>query len=272
MKSLFKVTLLATSMALATGAMAEDAAPKTAAPAPEANAAKSVPVALNVKFDSEDQKAAYALGASLGGYMANSLKEQDKLGVVLDRTQIQAGFKDAFENKSKLNDSEIEKTLQSFESRVKEKAQAKLQEEVKANQEKGVEYRAKFAKEKGVKKAESGLLYKIEVAGTGAEPKDSDNVVVNYKGALIDGTEFDNSYERGQPATFRLDSVIPGWTEGLKYLKKGGEMTLVIPPALAYGENMVPGIPAGSTLVFQIQLLDIKPEAAAEEAPAPEKK
>lgn len=249
MKSLFKVTLLATTMALATGAMAEEAAPKTTT-APE------------VKFDNEDQKVAYALGASLGGYMTNSLKDQDKLGVVLDRTQIQAGFKDAFDNQSKLSDTEIEQTLQAFETRVKEKAHAKMLEDAKANEAKGTEYRAKYAKESGVKKTESGLLYKIETAGSGAAPKDSDSVVVNYKGTLIDGTEFDNSYTRGQPATFRLDSVIPGWTEGLKNLKKGGKMTLVIPPALGYGENVVPGIPVNSTLVFEVELLDIKPEAA----------
>ncbi|AKJ40929.1 FKBP-type peptidyl-prolyl cis-trans isomerase [Pragia fontium] len=259
MKSLFKVTLLATSMAFATGAMADDTASKTAAPAA---ATPATAPASAVKFDSEDQKAAYALGASLGGYMNNSLKDQDKLGVVLDRTQIQAGFKDAFESQSKLSDAEIEQTLQTFENRVKEKAQAKMMEEAKVNEAKGAEYRAKFAKEAGVKKTESGLLYKVETAGTGAAPKDSDSVVVNYKGTLIDGTEFDNSYKRNQPATFRLDSVIPGWTEGLKNLKKGGKMTLVIPPALAYGDNVIPGIPVNSTLVFQVELLDIKAEAA----------
>lgn len=259
MKSLFKVTLLATAMAFATGAMANTAATaasKSAAPA---------------KFDSEDQKAAYALGASLGGYMTNSLKDQDKLGVVLDRSQIQAGFKDAFESKSKLTDAEIEQTLQTFEARVKEKAHAKMLADGKVNEEKGAAYRDTFAKEDGVKKTASGLLYKVETAGTGNAPGDSDSVVVNYKGTLIDGTEFDNSYTRGQPATFRLDSVIPGWTEGLKFLKKGGKMTMVIPPSLAYGENVVPGIPINSTLVFQVELLDVKSEKAEAPAAAPAK-
>ncbi|PHI27900.1 FKBP-type peptidyl-prolyl cis-trans isomerase [Budvicia aquatica] len=259
MKSLFKVTLLATTMALATGAMAEDAKPKTDAPVAPAAAASTV------KFDNEDQKAAYALGASLGGYMHNSLKEQDKLGVVLDRTQIQAGFTDAFDSKSKLSDAEIEQTLQAFEARIKEQAAAKAAAEAKVNEEKGAEYRTKFAKESGVKKTESGLLYKVDAAGTGNAPKDSDSVVVNYKGSLIDGTEFDNSYTRGQPATFRLDSVIPGWTEGLKHVKKGGKIKLVIPSSLAYGDNAVPGIPVGSTLVFDVEILDIKPEAKGPE-------
>ncbi|NXC23397.1 FKB1A protein, partial [Corythaeola cristata] len=102
------------------------------------------------------------------------------------------------------------------------------------------------------------LLYQVEKEGTGDAPKDSDTVVVNYKGTLIDGTEFDNSYTRGEPLSFRLDGVIPGWTEGLKHVKKGGKIKLVIPPNLAYGKNGVPGIPANSTLVFDVELLDIK--------------
>lgn len=122
-----------------------------------------------------------------------------------------------------------------------------------------------------MKKTASGLLYKVEKAGTGDAPKDSDTVVVNYKGTLADGTEFDNSYKRGEPLSFRLDGVIPGWTEGLKQIKKGGKITLVIPPELAYGTTGVPGIPANSTLIFDVELLDVKaaPKADAQaEQPA----
>ncbi|MBE8372179.1 FKBP-type peptidyl-prolyl cis-trans isomerase, partial [Leptospira borgpetersenii serovar Hardjo-bovis] len=110
-------------------------------------------------------------------------------------------------------------------------------------------------------------LYKVEKEGTGAAPKESDTVVVNYKGTLIDGQEFDNSYKRGEPLSFRLDGVIPGWTEGLKNIKKGGKIKLVIPPELAYGKNGVPGIPANSTLVFDVELLDSNPAAKADAAP-----
>jgi FKBP-type peptidyl-prolyl cis-trans isomerase FkpA len=236
MKSLFKVTLLATTMALALGAtqaMAADAAKATDSTA--AAPAASAPATTNPQFKNDDEQAAYALGASLGRYMDNSLKEQEKLGIKLDKDQLIAGVQDAFANKSKLSDADIEKTLQSFE-----------------------------AKEKGVKKTESGLLYQVEKPGTGATPKDSDTVVVNYKGTLVDGTEFDNSYTRGEPLSFRLDGVIPGWTEGLKHVKKGGKIKLVIPPALAYGKTGVPGIPANSTLVFEVELLDIKPAPKAD--------
>ncbi|MFB1118328.1 FKBP-type peptidyl-prolyl cis-trans isomerase [Dickeya dadantii] len=266
MKSLFKVTLLTAAMglALSTGVMAADAAKTTdaAAASAPADAAK----AAAGKFKSDEEAAAYALGASLGRYMDNSLKEQEKLGIKLDKQQLIQGVQDAFADKSKLSDEEIEKTLQSFEGRVKEAAQAKMQQDAKDNADKGAKFRDAFAKEKGVKKTESGLLYQVEKEGTGAAPKDSDTVVVNYKGTLVDGSEFDNSYKRGEPLSFRLDGVIPGWTEGLKHVKKGGKIKLVIPPALAYGEAGVPGIPANSTLVFEVELLDIKSDADAKGA------
>ncbi|EOV9016847.1 FKBP-type peptidyl-prolyl cis-trans isomerase [Cronobacter muytjensii] len=260
MKSLFKVTLLATTMAVAFNAPLTFAAP--AAQQQSAAAADS-----KAAFQNDDQKSAYALGASLGRYMENSLKEQEKLGIKLDKNQLIAGVQDAFADKSKLSDQEIEQTLQAFETRVKGAAQAKVEKDATENEAKGKAYREKFAKEKGVKTSSTGLLYKVEKEGTGAAPKESDTVVVNYKGTLIDGQEFDNSYKRGEPLSFRLDGVIPGWTEGLKNIKKGGKIKLVIPPELAYGKNGVPGIPANSTLVFDVELLDINPAAKADAAP-----
>lgn len=260
MKSLFKVTLLATTMAVALNAPLASAA----APAKDAPAAAS---AANAAFKNDDQKSAYALGASLGRYMENSLKEQEKLGIKLDKAQLIAGVQDAFADKSKLSDQEIEQTLQAFETRVKTAAQEKMDKDAKENADKGKAFRDAFAKEKDVKTSSTGLMYKVEKAGSGDAPKDSDTVVVNYKGTLIDGKEFDNSYTRGEPLSFRLDGVIPGWTEGLKYIKKGGKIKLVIPPELAYGKTGVPGIPANSTLVFDVELLDIKPAPKADAKP-----
>ncbi|GGD31239.1 FKBP-type peptidyl-prolyl cis-trans isomerase [Franconibacter pulveris 1160] len=259
MKSLFKVTLLATTMAVALNAPLASAA----APAKDAPAAASA----NAAFKNDDQKSAYALGASLGRYMENSLKEQEKLGIKLDKAQLIAGVQDAFADKSKLSDQEIEQTLQAFETRVKTAAQEKMEKDAKENADKGKAFRDTFAKEKDVKTSSTGLMYKVEKAGSGDAPKDSDTVVVNYKGTLIDGKEFDNSYTRGEPLSFRLDGVIPGWTEGLKYIKKGGKIKLVIPPELAYGKTGVPGIPANSTLVFDVELLDIKPAPKADAKP-----
>ena len=259
MKSLFKITMLAATMAAALNAplaLAADSAPaQQAAPQAPKNAA----------FKDENQQSAYALGASLGRYMENSLKEQEKLGIQLDKAQLIAGVQDAFAGKSKLSDQEIEQTLQSFEGRVKGAAQAKMEKDAKENADKGEAYASKFAKQKGVKKTESGLLYQVEKEGSGDAPKASDTVVVNYKGTLIAGSEFDNSYPRGEPLSLRLAGVIPGWTEGLKHVKKGGKIKLVIPPQLAYGKNGVPGIPPNSTLVFDVELLDIKPAPKADE-------
>ncbi|HBR2155064.1 TPA: FKBP-type peptidyl-prolyl cis-trans isomerase [Klebsiella pneumoniae] len=259
MKSLFKVTLLAATMAVALNAPLTFAADKAtkAAPAAESKSA----------FKNDDQKSAYALGASLGRYMENSLKEQEKLGIKLDKAQLIAGVQDAFADKSKLSDQEIEQTLQAFETRVKTAAQQKMEKDATENEAKGKAFRDSFAKEKGVKTSKTGLLYKVEKEGAGDAPKDSDTVVVNYKGTLIDGKEFDNSYTRGEPLSFRLDGVIPGWTEGLKNIKKGGKIKLVIPPDLAYGKTGVPGIPANSTLVFDVELLDIKPAPKADAQP-----
>jgi FKBP-type peptidyl-prolyl cis-trans isomerase FkpA len=254
MKSLFKATLLATTMAMALNTPLVSAATTSAEQGAAAKADKSA-----AKFKDDDQQAAYALGASLGRYMDNSLKEQEKLGIKLDKAQLIAGVQDAFADKSKLSDQEIEETLKGFETRVKTAAQAKMEKDAKENEDKGTAYRTAFAKEKGVKTTKSGLMYLVEKAGSGEAPKDIDTVVVNYKGTLIDGTEFDNSYTRGEPLSFRLDGVIPGWTEGLKHIKKGGKIKLVIPPDLAYGKTGVPGIPANSTLVFDVELLDIKP-------------
>jgi FKBP-type peptidyl-prolyl cis-trans isomerase FkpA len=259
MKSLFKVTLLATTMAVALNAPLSFAADTAAKPAATADS--------KAAFKNDDQKSAYALGASLGRYMENSLKEQEKLGIKLDKAQLIAGVQDAFADKSKLSDQEIEQTLQAFEARVKGAAQTKMEADAKDNEAKGKAYRDTFAKEKGVKTSSTGLVYKVEKEGTGDAPKDSDTVVVNYKGTLIDGKEFDNSYTRGEPLSFRLDGVIPGWTEGLKNIKKGGKIKLVIPPDLAYGKTGVPGIPANSTLVFDVELLDIKPAPKADAKP-----
>ncbi|APC10093.1 MULTISPECIES: FKBP-type peptidyl-prolyl cis-trans isomerase, partial [Providencia] len=246
MKSLFKASLLATTLAFTF------AAPQVMAA--EAKAQSSA-------FKNAEERNAYALGASLGRYMQNSLEEQKTIGINLDNAQLLAGVQDAFNGKSKMTDAEVEETLRQFEGQVKEAADKKMKEESASNEKKGAEYREKYAKEKGVVKTKSGLLYKIEKEGTGAKPKADETVVVHYKGSLIDGTEFDSSYTRNEPLTIPLNSVIKGWTEGLVNLKKGGKMQLVIPADLAYGENGVPGIPANSTLVFDVELLDIKPAA-----------
>jgi FKBP-type peptidyl-prolyl cis-trans isomerase FkpA len=120
-------------------------------------------------------------------------------------------------------------------------------------------YLAKAAAEPGVTKTEGGVIYKELRPGTGDSPKATDTVKVNYRGTLTNGTEFDSSYKRGQPAEFPLNGVIKCWTEGVQKMKTGGKAQLVCPAELAYGEQGTPGIPPGSTLIFEIELLGITP-------------
>jgi FKBP-type peptidyl-prolyl cis-trans isomerase FkpA len=116
---------------------------------------------------------------------------------------------------------------------------------------------AKAAGEAGAQKTESGMVYKELQPGTGASPQATDTVKVNYRGTLVDGTEFDSSYKRGEPAQFPLNGVIKCWTEGVQKMKVGGKSQLICPADLAYGDGGRPGIPGGATLVFEIELLQI---------------
>ena len=137
----------------------------------------------------------------------------------------------------------------------------------------GLEASAKFLTEikakAGVVVLPSGLVYEIVQPGTGAFPKATDVVKVHYTGTLIDGSVFDSSVQRGEPAEFGLDQVIPGWTEGLQKVNVGGKIKLYVPPQLAYGDEGRPGIPPAATLVFDVELLEIKAPAAPEAPAAP---
>ena len=215
MKSLFKVTLLATTMAVALHH-------QSLLLLKLQNLLQLLTAKQRSKMTIRNQLMHWVLRWVVT--WKTLLKNKKKLGIKLDKDQLIAGVQDAFADKSKLSDQEIEQTLQAFEARVKSSAQAKMEKDAADNEAKGKEYREKFAKEKGVKTSSTGLVYQVVEAGKGEAPKDSDTVVVNYKGTLIDGKEFDNSYTRGEPLSFRLDGVIPGWTEGLKNIKKGGKI------------------------------------------------
>lgn len=247
MKSLFKILLFTTTTAL-TFNMTQAFATETS----------KAPV---VNHKNQD---AYALGTSFGRY----LKEQEKLGINLDKKELMQGLEDVFSNTNKLTTEEMEKTLTLFQEKVKTAIGAKMEKDFEKNVSKGGEYSEKFSKETGVKKTQSGLLYKIEKAGNGKAPKDTDTVVVHYIGSLIDGTEFDNSIKRGEPLSIPLNNLIVGWKEGLQKIGKGGKIKLVIPQQLAYGKNPISTIPAGSTLVFDVELLDIKPASETEVDPS----
>ena len=139
------------------------------------------------------------------------------------------------------------------------KLRASIKSPAEKNKAEGEAFLAKVKKEEGVKTTASGLAYKVLTEGTGPNPKATDQVTVHYTGKLIDGKVFDSSVKRGQPATFPLNRVIPGWSEGVQLMKKGGKSTLYLPSSLAYGERGAGGvIPPNATLVFEIELLEIK--------------
>ncbi|WP_299016791.1 FKBP-type peptidyl-prolyl cis-trans isomerase [uncultured Photobacterium sp.] len=264
MKPVLKMSVLAATILLAVGCQDEKAADtKTAEPAKVEQVASEA--AVPAAFASEDEKAAYAIGASLAQYLAANLDQQKELGLNLEREHVLAGVRDVFADQSRLTPEETQQTLKDLDKRVSEIVTAKAQAEAEKNIKAGEEFRAEFEKKEGVMKTKSGLLYQVETQGEGDKPAATDTVKVHYKGMLTDGTEFDSSYKRNQPATFPLNQVIPGWTEGVQLMPVGSKFKFVIPPELAYGSQANPSIPANSTLVFEVELLDIvKPAKVAE--------
>lgn len=210
-----------------------------------------------------DEKAAsYAVGALMGGQMKD-LVDAHKEVITYDNARILDGLKDALEGKVDVRkDENVQKTLEAIEAKLVSVSKAKAEAIAKSAQEGGDKYRADFAKNKDVKTTKSGLLYKIENAGKGEAIKATDTVKVHYTGKLPNGKVFDSSVERGQPVEFQLNQVIPGWTEGLQLVKKGGKIQLVIPPALGYGKQGAgASIPPNSTLIFDVEVLDVNPKS-----------
>ncbi|MDA0128868.1 FKBP-type peptidyl-prolyl cis-trans isomerase [Vibrio sp. MarTm2] len=254
MKSIFKVSLLAATVALAVGCQKEEEPKTEAAPAVEQVQAE---VGKAVHFKTEDDKAAYAIGVSFANYLSTSLDKPSEIGITLNKDLVLKGIEHVFEGKAELNEEETRAALESLDKRVAETMQKQAAEKAEAAKKAGDDYRAEFEKQDGVVKTDTGLLYQVLTAAEGEQPKDTDTVQVHYKGTLIDGTQFDSSYDRGEPATFPLNRVIPGWTEGVQLMPVGSKFKFVIPPELAYGQQDTPTIPANSTLVFEVELLKI---------------
>ena len=164
----------------------------------------------------------------------------------------------------KFTPQEIQQIAQQGEEVLRAKQQEMAQKAAQDNIEAGAAYLEENAKKDGVTTTDSGLQYEVLEEGEGASPAAEDIVKVHYRGTLLDGTEFDSSYKRGEPAQFPLNQVIPGWTEGVQLMKEGAKYRFHIPSDLAYGERATGSITPNSTLIFDVELLEIVEEEAAE--------
>ncbi|MFI5400858.1 MAG: FKBP-type peptidyl-prolyl cis-trans isomerase N-terminal domain-containing protein [SAR324 cluster bacterium] len=198
-------------------------------------------------------KSSYAIGANVGA----SLKRQ---GVDIDLAALGQGVKDALAGaESKLSQQEVHAVMARLQQNMQAKHDAVQKAAGEKNKKDGEAFLAKNKKEPGVKTTASGLEYKIVKEGTGRTPTLADTVTANYRGTLLDGTEFDSSYKRGEPAKFPVSGVIPGWTEVLQQMKVGSKYKVFIPSNLAYGEKGAgQQIGPNATLIFEIELLDAK--------------
>jgi FKBP-type peptidyl-prolyl cis-trans isomerase len=213
--------------------------------------------AADVKLDTEDQKTLYALGLALSRNLASFNLTPEELATV------EAGLSDGLFTKEKKVD------LDKYGQKIQEMAQTRAKASAEKEKEASKPFLEKMAQEKGAKKLPSGVIYIEEKAGAGDVPKPTDKVKVHYTGKLTDGTTFDSSVDRGQPATFPLNQVIKCWTEGVGQMKVGGKARLVCPPDQAYGDRGAPPrIKPGSTLQFEVELLEIEKETTPATPPA----
>ena len=239
-----------------TGAATTQAAKKPAA----TTAKKPVPLTLTTP----KQKASYAMGMSQG-------RALHKNNVDIDPTVFYRGLKDGLAgNKGLMTDQEAQAALTALQKQVQAAQQEKMKMAGAENRKIGDEFLAANKTKEGVVALPSGLQYKILTAGTGPLPTATDTVICNYRGTLINGTEFDSSYKRGQPATFPVSGVIKGWTEALQLMPVGSKWQLFIPADLAYGDRAAGAtIVPGSTLIFEVELMSIQPKPAPATPVAP---
>jgi len=204
-------------------------------------------------------KLSYSMGVDMGTYL-------NGIGDELDYTRLLEGLKTGYDGgKSVLSTEEMQAVQEEFATKMKARQEAEMLAMQENNKKAGDAFLAENKKKEGVTVTESGLQYEIITAGTGNSPKATDMVTVHYKGTTIDGTVFDDSSKRGEPAVFGVTQVIPGWSEVLQLMKEGAKYKVAIPSSLAYGERGVPPmIEPNSVLVFDVELVSIAKEESVE--------
>lgn len=211
---------------------------------------------------SEKDKLSYSIGVDIG-------KNFKRLEMEVDPDVLMRGLKDAYQDKKlSLSEEEMVKITGDYQVKLREKQAGAMKKLAETNQKEGEAFLAANAKKEGVTTLPSGLQYLVVKKGDGPVPKAEDTVKCNYRGTLVNGTEFDSSYKTGKPATFPVGGVIAGWTEALKLMPVGSKWQLFIPSKLAYGPRGAGrDIGPNATLIFDIELLGIEPAAAKSPAP-----
>jgi len=243
------------------------AATKPKAPAAK-TAAKPAATAAGAQapLKTDKEKFSYAVGMNFGAGLGAKLRQES---VDFDPALAAQGFKDALSaGKTRLTEQEAQAILVQVQTEIGKKRQEKLTVQGAANKKEGETFLADNKSKPGVVTLPSGLEYKVLTAGTGPKPTATDSVVCNYRGTLINGTEFDSSYKRNEPVTFPVNGVIKGWTEALQLMPVGSKWQLFIPSDLAYGERGAGAdIGPNATLIFEVELLSIKPPDKTPDAP-----
>ena len=218
--------------------------------------------ALPAPLETSQAKASYGIGRQIGRQLLSGGLEAD----MVDLASLVAGLEDAVAGKeARITQQEFEAAMTEFQQMAQQRMQTKMQALAEKNKAEGPKFLEKYKAMEGVKALPSGLLYKVVKAAEGPSPKETDVVRTHYRGRLVDGTEFDSSYKRNEPAMFPVNQVIPGWTEALQQMKVGEKWQLVIPSELAYGERgSPPVIGPNAVLVFDIELLGIEENPQAE--------
>ena len=205
------------------------------------------------ELTSDKEKISYSIGMDIGGNLKRG-------SVEVDPDILAKGLKDSYGGgKTLLTEDEARKTIADFQQALRAKQAETMIKLAEKNKVDGEKFLAENAKKEGVKTLPSGLQYKEITPGTGKSPKATDTVTTHYKGTLIDGTEFDSSHKRGEPASFPVSGVIAGWTEALQLMKEGAKWQLFVPPNLAYGERGAGReIGPNATLIFEVELISVK--------------
>jgi FKBP-type peptidyl-prolyl cis-trans isomerase len=246
------LSLFAVSTALAQTPASPGPADASAAPAPAAAA----PAVAPAPAFTDDQ-----LLEEFGWYIGKRMGISDMGLTQTELEQVSKGLIGAMSGKD--TPYEIQKIGPAMSDFMQKKQAVMLDNLKRRNSQQAAAFFAKLKDDKTVTELPSGLRFTVVAPGAGDPPKATDTVKVNYTGTLIDGSVFDSSERQGKPVEFQLDKVIAGWTEGLQKISKGGKIKLYVPPSLAYGDDGRPGIPPGAVLIFDVELVDITPSAAA---------